>query len=145
MPIEVGVHTSRGDLEHVVGEIIDDNWQQLAGEIRLKPTEWATPEELDEWPSAQEIVFDIVYDSFCTPLGTRCRTLVFPSVEDFKFVCSEKPKRLFGTYTHKKAIPVSSSFFLSFQEKLMVVCRVGMSYSMLNLSFLANPPGILDI
>mmetsp|Transcript_2777 Transcript_2777/g.3949 ORF Transcript_2777/g.3949 Transcript_2777/m.3949 type:complete len:229 (+) Transcript_2777:27-713(+) len=75
-----------------------DEWKEKPEDIRIPLA------SVHGFGEEQELVFDIVYDNFCMPLGSRCRTIINPTIDKFKFTCCERPKKLFGSYKHKKEI-----------------------------------------
>lgn len=84
-------------------------WEETPHDIRI------TCDTEDD----REIVFDIIYDNFCTPLGSRCRVIVFP-LPDLKFTCCERPKQLWGKYKHKKELRVYTFSLSLFYLKLIL-------------------------
>ena len=96
MPCE---QTNVSVIEEIVRPIVEDeSWQDNPQDIRV-------PLNADE--PRIELVYDVLYDNFCMPLGTRCRCVIFPTVEETKFTCCKRPKQIVGTYHHKKEIVVS--------------------------------------
>ena len=90
------------DITEAIKEIVEDEmWQKEPKSFRIQLNEWC------------EILYDIKYDTFCIPLGTRCRCIINPTIEDLTLFCKNKPTPIFRFKEYKlpkKSLVVTTCF-----------------------------------